>query len=149
MWGWAQGLVGNFTRKQQVLYEKFKAKAAGEGKTAIGKTEELIQSYVNSVSTVQVGSNTSAAGRALLPEPGSNSVIAPVPAVTGSLQFELEKTKAVLQAAFDLSDMLRPEEPAAPQASETDKMIQTLLTVWMQGEAAKRTGGTKDMELMQ
>lgn len=143
MWNPLQSLQGLMSRKQENLFEKLKAKAAAEGKTAYGKMEELADAYVNSLPTSAVG-NTSNQTRGQLQGPAANSPAAQLQ--VGTLQYELEKTKATLQAAFDLSDMLRPEA-AEPTTAPEDKMLQTLLTTWIQNQTAAKTGGVADMPL--
>lgn len=147
MWNPMQSLQGLMSRKQKSLLDQLKTKAAAEGKTAYGKMEELAQGYVNDKPILRERNQESMQIR----EPAVQGSPLPTPAPSispgapGTLQFELEKTKAVIQAAYDLSDMLRPEEPAAPAQSETDQLVQTVLTSFIQAQATQKTGGASDL----
>ena len=151
MWNPLGSLQGLMSRKQKTLLDRLKAKAAAEGKTAYGKMEELAEAYVAKDKHILKDQSQERKAKEQEPEREPPLVSEPAPAISpgepGTLQFELEKTKAVLNAAFEISDMLRPEPEQAPaptpEAASSDQMFQTILTAWIQGEQAKKQGNQK------
>lgn len=114
MWNPLQSLHGLLSRKDRNLLTQLEQKAASEGKTAFGKLTELVSDYVSGSTprAVSVKSGVVPVGVASL----------------SSLQAELEKTKATLEAAFELSDMLRPAE-------REPNVLNDLLVSYVQGQA--------------
>lgn len=133
-WDILRSVQGLLSRKDSALFERFKAKAASEGKTSYGKLAELVALYVEN-SKNSDSTTPEAAKVANLPVQQERSIITAAQAAHSSdLMGEFTRLRETLRAARDLVEEMDGPAAAQEQPDLVASLVEAAAKSFMQGQ---------------